>query len=119
MKRFGGYMNALEDLVWPKLGGAEDNMKVQLERCGGHFGVEMPVRFRFGARDIKIVETVDQWYGPVYCYFKIKGDDGNFYILRFDEGRAEWELTMFQTPGAHSTHLHSKVTPDVRVGSMH
>jgi hypothetical protein len=21
------------------------------------------------------------------------------YILRFDEGRAQWELTMFQSPG--------------------
>ena len=88
-------MNALDDLVWPKLGETKDNMKVQLERCGGHFGAEMPVCFRFGARDIKIVETVDQWYGPDYCYFKIRGNDGNLCILRVDESRAEWELTMF------------------------
>jgi hypothetical protein len=94
-------------------------MKVQLERCGGHLRVEMPVRFQFGARGIKIVETVDQWYGPDYCYLKIKGDDGNLYILRVDESRAEWELTMFQSPNAHSTHLHSRVTPDVGARSMH
>jgi len=94
-------------------------MKVQLQRCGGHFGVEMPVHFRFGARNIKIVETVDRWYGQDYCYLKIKGNDGNLYILRVDESRAEWALTMFQSPGAHSTHLHSKVTPDVRTRSMH
>jgi hypothetical protein len=71
----------------------------QVERCAGHLGVEMPVRFRFDAREVEIVENVDQWYGPDYCYFKIKGNDGNLYILRFDEGRAEWELTMFQSPG--------------------
>src|SRR5438132_5212974 len=52
---------------------------------------------------LRQVETVDQWYGQDYCYFKIKGNDGNLYILRFDEGRAEWELTMFQSPGASAT----------------
>jgi hypothetical protein len=101
-------------------------MKVQVERGAGHLGVEMPVRFRFDARVVEIVETVDQWCGPDYCYFKIKGNDRNLYILRFDEGRAEWELTMFQSPGPHATHLHPEgggmsmqVTPDVRARSMH
>jgi hypothetical protein len=101
-------------------------MKVQVNRCAGHLGVEMPVRFRFGRREVEIVETVDQWYGPDYCYFKIKGNDGNLYIFRFDEGCAEWELMMFQSPGPHSTHLHPEdsgmsmqVTPDVRARSMH
>jgi hypothetical protein len=75
-------------------------MQVQVERCGDHLGVERPVRFRFAAREVEIVENVDRWYGSDYCYFKIKGNDGNLYILRFDEARAEWELTMFQSPGA-------------------
>ena len=101
-------------------------MKVQVEHCAGHLGVELPVRFRFDGREVEIVENIDQWYGPDYCYFKIKGNDGNFYILRFDEGRAEWELTMFQSSGPYSTHLHPEgngmsmqVTPDVRARSMH
>jgi hypothetical protein len=97
-------------------------VKVQIERRAGHLGVEMPVRFRFDAR---VVEIVDQWYGPDYCYFKIKGNDGNLYILRFDEGCAEWELMMFQSPGPHSTHypegsgMSMQVTPDVRGCSLH
>jgi hypothetical protein len=74
-------------------------MQVQVERCADHLGVERPVRFRFDTREVEIVQNIDQWYGPDYCYFKIKGDDGNLYILRFDEARAEWELTMFQSPG--------------------
>jgi hypothetical protein len=64
-------------------------MPVQVERCPGHLGGEMPVRFR--GRKIEIVENVDQWYGPDYCYFKMQGNDGNLYILRFDEGRVEWD----------------------------
>jgi hypothetical protein len=31
--------------------------------------------------------------------------------LRFDEGRAEWELMMFQSPGARSTQLHPEGLP--------
>lgn len=73
-------------------------MQVQVESCADHLGVERPVRLRFDAREVEIVENVDRWYGSDYCYFKIKGHDGNLYILRFDEGRAEWELTMFQRP---------------------
>ena len=78
-------------------------MKIQVDPCAGHLGLEMPTRFRFGRREVEIVETVDQWYGPDYCYFKIKGSDGNLYILRFEQDRAEWELTMFQSRCAHST----------------
>jgi hypothetical protein len=74
-------------------------MEVQVEHRTDHLGVEIPMRFRFDGREIEIVEIVDQWYGPDYRYFKIKGDEGNLYILRFDEGRVEWELRMFQSPG--------------------
>ena len=73
-------------------------MRVRVERWSDHSGVGMPVRFRFDAREVEIVENIDQWYGPDYCYFKMKGNDGNLYILRFDEARGEWELTMFQSP---------------------
>jgi hypothetical protein len=77
-------------------------MQVQVERCGR---IQMPARLQFDAREVEIVENVDRWYGPDYCYFKIKGSDGNLYILRFDENRAEWELTMFERPGASATNF--------------
>ena len=82
-------------------------MQAQVERCADHLGLERPVRFRFGRREVEIVEIVDQWYGLDYCYFKVKGSDGNLYILRFDGGRAEWELTMFQNPDAASPSCQS------------
>jgi hypothetical protein len=87
-------------------------MQVQVERCAGHLGVGMPVRFRFDAREVEIVENVDQWYGPDYCYFKIRGNDGNLYILRFDEARAEWALTMFQSPSDPFDAPPSRAAPD-------
>ncbi len=74
-------------------------MQIQVESESGHFG-EMPKRFRLDGREVGIAESIDQWHGPNYRYFKVKGDDGNLYILRFNEGLAEWELTMFQSPEA-------------------
>jgi hypothetical protein len=72
-------------------------MEVQVKHRTDHLGVEILMRFRFDGREIEIVEIVDQWYGPDYRYFK--SNEGNLYILRFDEGRVEWELRMFQSPG--------------------
>ena len=60
----------------------------------------MPRRFHFDERCIEVTENLDQWHGPDYRYFKIRGNDGNIYILRLDEGRDEWSLTLFQSARA-------------------
>jgi hypothetical protein len=77
-------------------------MKIHVESEATPGGLEMPRRFRLDGCTIEIVENVDQWHGPGYCYFKVKGEDGNLYILRMDMGRAEWELTMFQSAQTES-----------------
>jgi len=78
-------------------------MRVRVESYAGHRGDQMPRRIYMDSRDIGVAQILDQWLGPDYRYFKIKGEDGNLYILRLDETRAEWELTMFQSRGAHSS----------------
>ena len=77
-------------------------MKIHVESEATPAGPEMPQRFRLEGRTIEIVENIDQWHGPDYCYFNVKGEDGNLYILRMDMGRAAWELTMFQSAQAES-----------------
>jgi hypothetical protein len=74
--------------------------QIHVESEATRGGLEMPRRFCLDGRTIEIVENIDQWHGPGYCYFKVKGEDGNLCILRLDEGRAEWELTMFQSAQA-------------------
>jgi hypothetical protein len=32
----------------------------------------------------------------IYRYFKVRGGDGDLYIVRHNELRADWELTMFE-----------------------
>lgn len=71
-------------------------MRISVETYTGPDGVEMLRRFHLDGREIGILEKLDQWHGPDYRYVKVRGDDGNFYILRFNEDRAEWELTMFE-----------------------
>jgi len=65
-------------------------MRIHVKTDIGYRGVEMPRRFRLDEREVEVIENVDQWQGRDYRYFKVKGDDGNLYILRFNEGRADW-----------------------------
>jgi hypothetical protein len=73
-------------------------MRVLVETSAGNGGVEMPRRFRLDGREVEVTNNLDQWHGAQDRYFKLMGDDGNLYILRLDEGRAEWELILFQSP---------------------
>ena len=75
-------------------------MHIQVDIYVGHGGVEMPRRVHIDGREVDVVENLDQWHGANYRYFKFKGHDGNLYVLRLDEDRAEWDLTLFQrAPG--------------------
>ena len=69
-------------------------LRVKVESEAGPFG-QMPKRFHLDGRQVEIAENIERWHRAGYCYFKVKGDDGNLYILRLDEGRAEWEITSF------------------------
>jgi len=82
-------------------------MRVQVETDAGDSGIDKLTRIRLDGRIVEIVETIDRWPGPDYCYFKVKGSDGNLYILRLDEAHDTWELTMFQSPSAHPSEGHS------------
>jgi hypothetical protein len=69
-------------------------IEVEMHSCNG--ALEVPRRFRLNGREVKVSDNLDQWHGTDYRYFKLKGDDGNLHILRFDESQLEWELIMFQ-----------------------
>jgi len=81
-------------------------MRVEVESVADSRGVGMPRRFHLDRRKVEIVESNDEWHGADYRYFKVKGDDGNFYILRFDEPSSEWGLTMFQRPQVQITQVY-------------
>jgi len=71
-------------------------MRVQAEIYVDEGGVEKVRRIRFDGRQVDIAENIDQWHGTDYRYFKVRGCDGNLYILRHDEICADWELTLYE-----------------------
>lgn len=83
----------------------EHAMQVQVETYVDEGSAEKLRRFRLDSRVVEVAENIDEWYGADYRYVKIKGSDGNVYILRHNEIRAEWELTMYQ----HSQSQGAKV----------
>jgi hypothetical protein len=71
-------------------------MLVQVDTYVDEGGAEKVRRFRLDSRVVEVADNIDQWYGAGYRYVKVRGSDGNVYILRHNEIRAEWELTMYQ-----------------------
>jgi len=71
-------------------------MRVQVECARDAQGGEFPTRLGFDGRSVAVAEILDCWPGYDYRYVKVKGEDGALYILRHDEARAAWELTLFE-----------------------
>jgi hypothetical protein len=71
-------------------------MRIRIEYHRDSCGTFVLRRLHFDGRQIVILETIDQWYGPDYRYFKVRSHDGSVYILHFDESRDEWTLIMYQ-----------------------
>ena len=71
-------------------------MQVQVETYMDEGGTENLRRFRLDSRVIEVADNIDQWHGADYRYVKVRSSDGNIYILRHSEIRAEWELMVCQ-----------------------
>jgi hypothetical protein len=74
---------------------SERNLMIRVECYAGYRGEQTPVRFYLGEREVQVLEVLDRWLAPDHRYFKVNGDDGGVYIIRFDVPAGEWELTMF------------------------
>jgi hypothetical protein len=71
-------------------------LSVAVECYAGHRGEQMPRTLILGDRRIAVAEMLDAWLAPDHRYFKLRGDDGNTYLVRHDERSDTWELTMFR-----------------------
>ena len=50
----------------------------------------------FAADFLRSRKLRDRWYSPGATYFRVRSDDGNYYILRHDEGMDIWTLDAFR-----------------------
>ena len=82
-------------------------LQVQVETYVDESGAEKLRRFRFDDRVVEVTDNVDQWHGADYRYVKVRGSDGDVYILRHDDLQANWELTLYQRPASVSGDVRS------------
>jgi hypothetical protein len=71
-------------------------LMIRVECYSGHRGEQTPRALILGDRRIDVAEVVDAWLAPEYRYFKLRGADGNTYLVRHDERANVWELTLFR-----------------------
>jgi hypothetical protein len=73
-------------------------MKLQVECYSGGKAEERPLRFRLDGRQYVVEAVLDQWYEPESISYKVRADDGNFYILRQQTSTPDgaWELVSFR-----------------------
>ena len=80
---------------------------IQVECYAGFRAEESPRSFSMGQRKIKVSEIIDRWLDPAHSYFKLRGDDGGIYILRYGQEANVWEMVMFDSGTSEGTRLSS------------
>jgi hypothetical protein len=71
-------------------------LAIRVECYAGHRGEQTPRTLILGDRRIDVAEVIDAWLAPDHRYFKLRGTDGDIYLVRHDEQSDSWELTMFR-----------------------
>ena len=75
-------------------------LSIRVECYAGHRGEQTPRVIQLDDRRIEIAEVLDQWLAPDHRYFKLRGADGDVYLVRHDVRSGSWELTMFRRGAA-------------------
>ncbi len=76
---------------------------IRVECYAGFRADQRPLRFVLCGRTFEVTEVQDKWYAPSASYFRVRADDGNFYILRHDEAQDFWTLDAFRTWREHAS----------------
>ncbi|MBW2027675.1 MAG: hypothetical protein JRH06_00140 [Deltaproteobacteria bacterium] len=68
----------------------------------GYRANERPLYFILNGSKIVVEAIADRWYGEDHDYFKILGDDGKIYVLRWDRIFDIWHLVkIMERQGRH------------------
>ncbi len=70
--------------------------EIRVECYAGYRADQRPQRFALRGRVFQVEIVEDQWYAPSAIYFRVRADDGNFYVLRHDEVQDAWTLDAFR-----------------------
>jgi hypothetical protein len=70
--------------------------EIRVECYAGFRADQRPLRFILRGREFRVEEVDDQWYSPEARFFRVRADDGNYYVLRHDEEQDIWTLDAFR-----------------------
>jgi len=70
--------------------------ELHVECYAGYRSDERPLRFVLRGRAFEVESVEDRWYSPSAIYFRVRADDGNFYVLKHDERMDSWTLDAFR-----------------------
>lgn len=70
---------------------------LRVECYAGYRADQRPLRFALRGHIFEITEVQDQWYSPGAIYFRVRTDDGDYFVLRHDEGQDVWTLDAFRS----------------------
>jgi hypothetical protein len=79
---------------------SDATFRIDVECYAGYKGEQTPRTLVLDLQRIHVVEVLDQWLAPDHRYFKVRGDDGDTYIVRQDAASGEWTLTVFRRGSA-------------------
>ncbi len=71
--------------------------EIRVECYAGWRPDERPLRFAIRGRQFEVQQLDGQWYTPEARYFRVRADDGNYYVLRHHEAQDFWTLDGFRS----------------------
>ena len=71
--------------------------EMRVECYAGYRADQRPIRFILRGRTFEITEVEDQWYSPDAIYFRVRTQDGDYFVLRHDEAQDVWNLDAFRS----------------------
>ena len=54
--------------------------EMRVECYAGYRADQRPIRFILRGHKFEIIEVQDQWYSPGAVYFRVRTDDGDFFV---------------------------------------
>ncbi len=92
---------------------------IKVECHSGYKINERPVKFTLMERSYLVKEIIDTWYGEKSVYFKVKADDENIYLLKYDEWQDQWDLVFYQNPRKLKILMPSSANDDSSFQPVH
>lgn len=67
---------------------------VIVDAYAGDKGEDTPRSFTHEKMYRLVTNILDRWYTDSHCYFRVRADDGQRYVLRHQLDEESWELVM-------------------------